>query len=79
MNGDLLGKETCRGCKAPILWIRQVNGKRHPCNPDLRQSWVTGKPVTTSHRIVLFRAGAGLEFLVPGDRVDGGGIPRRRV
>lgn len=25
----------CRSCKAPIVWVRQPNGKNHPCDPPI--------------------------------------------
>lgn len=33
---DSIGRGTCRSCAAPITWVEQTNGKKHPLDgsPD---------------------------------------------
>lgn len=29
---DSIGQGACRSCHAPLIWVEQVNGLRHPLN-----------------------------------------------
>ena len=40
---------TCRGCGAPIVWIRTPAGKAMPCDPEIVTYWQS--PIGP-HRIV---------------------------
>ena len=32
---------TCRGCDAPILWVKHANGKTSPYDRDAESHWAT--------------------------------------
>lgn len=39
--------DTCRGCGAPILWIRTQDGKHMPCNLEEIEIDIGGAKTTT--------------------------------
>lgn len=47
---------TCRSCGAPIIWIKTVQGKSMPCDPDEIVYWekagASGKIVTLNGEVI---------------------------
>ena len=44
-----MNTSTCRGCGAPIIWIRTSGGKSMPCDPEVKTYW---QSPTGLHKIV---------------------------
>ncbi len=46
----------CKGCGAPIIWIKTLAGKSTPCDPDLVMYWekpkAKGKVVTPNGEVL---------------------------
>lgn len=46
----------CKGCGAPIVWIKTPGGKSTPCDPDLIPYWeragAKGKVVTPNGEVI---------------------------
>jgi len=55
----------CKGCGAPILWIKTAGGKSMPCNPEQVIYWekrgAAGKVVTPNGEVISceFEGGSG--------------------
>lgn len=51
-----MNKGTCRGCGAPIVWIKTPAGRSMPCDPELvyyrQQDGAKAKIVTTRGEVV---------------------------
>ncbi len=49
-------QSTCRGCGAPIVWIKTASGKSMPCNAEPVTYWekpgASGKIVTPNGEII---------------------------
>jgi len=61
----------CRGCGAPIVFVKTVRGKQMPCNPGMVPFWVkrngSQKVITISGEVV------SCEFEGPRSTVSGFG------
>lgn len=57
--------DTCRGCGAPIIWIRTRDGKHMPCNPEEIEIDISGAKTTT-----IITDDGRLEFGSPVDPED---------
>ncbi len=51
-----MNKGTCRGCGAPIVWIKTTAGKSMPCDADPVTYWAkpkaAGKVVTPNGEVI---------------------------
>lgn len=65
-----MGKGICRGCGAPILWIRTESGKSMPCGPDPVTYW---QNAVGCHKIVTPN-GEVLSVSLEGDPQQATGI-----
>ena len=65
-----MNKATCRGCGAPIVWIKTPGGKSMPCDPAptyyRQQEGAKAKIVTTRGEVVSCE-------IVPAAEADGAG------
>ena len=54
--GGTMKKSTCRGCGAPLVWIRTAAGKAMPCDAEpvlyKAREGAAGKIVTTDERLL---------------------------
>lgn len=57
--------DTCRGCGAPIAWIKTKDGKLMPCNPEEIEIDVGGAKTT-----IIITDDGKLEYGSPVDKYD---------